>query len=119
MSGLAGVVPEVAARAHVERILPCHRLGHSAPRGIDPQSELEAIAVADRPGLAGSLSGRGCRRQDAGTSRGESRLVSVNHLHAHLYACQLSVDFLGLPLCRVGRQRRPHESLSLRLPTRS
>ena len=48
-----GVVPEIAARAHVERIIPVidATLSQAGIRGAD----LTAIAVADRPGLAGSL----------------------------------------------------------------
>ena len=48
-----GVVPEVAARAHLERILPVIDTARKQA-GVDP-GDLDAIAVADRPGLAGSL----------------------------------------------------------------
>ena len=45
-----GVVPEIAARAHVERILPViHRTVEQA--GV-PLSELDAVAVANTPGLS-------------------------------------------------------------------
>ena len=47
-----GVVPEVAARAHLERILPVidTAMKHAGVSG----HQITAIAVADRPGLAGS-----------------------------------------------------------------
>ena len=48
-----GVVPEVAARAHLERILPVIDSALNQA-GISHQ-QITAIAVADRPGLAGSL----------------------------------------------------------------
>ncbi|MEO1616473.1 MAG: tRNA (adenosine(37)-N6)-threonylcarbamoyltransferase complex transferase subunit TsaD [Planctomycetota bacterium] len=83
----AGVVPEIAARAHVERILP---VIDTALRqaGVKGQS-LDAIAVADRPGLAGSLLvGLVAAKTLAVAWR--KPLVSVNHLHAHLYACLMS-----------------------------
>ncbi|MCP4889119.1 MAG: tRNA (adenosine(37)-N6)-threonylcarbamoyltransferase complex transferase subunit TsaD [Rubripirellula sp.] len=84
-----GVVPEVAARAHLERILP---VIDTALRkaGIRPQS-LSAIAVADRPGLAGSLL-VGVTAAKALSVAWQKPLVAVNHLHAHLYACQLASD---------------------------
>ena len=48
-----GVVPELASRAHVERILPVvhETLERAELRGQD----LAAVAVATTPGLAGSL----------------------------------------------------------------
>ncbi|MEE2938219.1 MAG: tRNA (adenosine(37)-N6)-threonylcarbamoyltransferase complex transferase subunit TsaD [Planctomycetota bacterium] len=84
-----GVVPEVAARAHLERIIP---VIDTALRkaGISPQS-LSAIAVADRPGLAGSLL-VGVTAAKALSVAWQKPLVAVNHLHAHLYACQLASD---------------------------
>ena len=48
-----GVVPEIAARAHVERILPViHKTIEQSGLSLDA---LDAIAVANTPGLAGSL----------------------------------------------------------------
>ncbi|MCO8123430.1 tRNA (adenosine(37)-N6)-threonylcarbamoyltransferase complex transferase subunit TsaD [Stieleria sp. TO1_6] len=89
-----GVVPEVAARAHVERILP---VIDTALRQADVTGEqLDAIAVADRPGLAGSLL-VGVVAAKTLAVAWKKPLVSVNHLHAHLYACQLSVDYSVYP----------------------
>jgi N6-L-threonylcarbamoyladenine synthase len=84
-----GVVPEVAARAHVERILP---VIDTAIRqaGIEP-ADLTAIAVADRPGLAGSLL-VGLVAAKTLALAWNKPLVAINHLHAHLYACQLASD---------------------------
>ncbi|TWU48312.1 tRNA (adenosine(37)-N6)-threonylcarbamoyltransferase complex transferase subunit TsaD [Rubripirellula reticaptiva] len=84
-----GVVPEVAARAHLERILP---VIDTAIRqaGISPD-DLTAIAVADRPGLAGSLL-VGVVAAKTLAMAWQKPLVSINHLHAHLYACQLACD---------------------------
>jgi N6-L-threonylcarbamoyladenine synthase len=84
-----GVVPEVAARAHVERILPVIDTAIKIS-GIDPQ-QLSAIAVADRPGLAGSLLVGLVAAKTLAVAWGKP-LVAINHLHAHLYACQLSSD---------------------------
>jgi N6-L-threonylcarbamoyladenine synthase len=84
-----GVVPEVAARAHVERILPVidTALRHAQ---ITP-AQLQAIAVADRPGLAGSLL-VGLVAAKTLAVAWSKPLVAVNHLHAHLYACQFSSE---------------------------
>ena len=48
-----GVVPEIAARAHVERILPVIEL--ALDRAGKTLDDLDVIAVANEPGLAGSL----------------------------------------------------------------
>ncbi|MFG0260772.1 MAG: tRNA (adenosine(37)-N6)-threonylcarbamoyltransferase complex transferase subunit TsaD [Novipirellula sp. JB048] len=82
-----GVVPEVAARAHLERILPVIDTAMRAAK-ISPE-ELDAIAVADRPGLAGSLL-VGVVAAKTLAIAWQKPLVTVNHLHAHLYACQLA-----------------------------
>src|SRR3954469_8984415 len=49
----AGVVPEIAARAHVERILPV--IDEALRRARLTLTDLDAVAVANTPGLAGSL----------------------------------------------------------------
>lgn len=82
-----GVVPEVAARAHVERILPV--IDTAIKNAGCVPSELTAIAVADRPGLAGSLL-VGLVAAKTLAVAWNKPLVAINHLHAHLYACQLS-----------------------------
>ncbi len=84
-----GVVPEIASRAHVERILP---VIDSALRqsGILP-GDLQAIAIAHTPGLAGSLL-VGLVAAKTLCVAWNKPLVAINHLHAHLYACQLSSE---------------------------
>src|SRR6476619_1430675 len=49
----AGVVPAIAAWAHVERILPVN--DEALSRAETKLDELDVIAVANTPGLAGSL----------------------------------------------------------------
>ncbi|KAA5538562.1 tRNA (adenosine(37)-N6)-threonylcarbamoyltransferase complex transferase subunit TsaD [Roseiconus nitratireducens] len=89
-----GVVPEVAARAHVERILPV--IDTALTQAGLTGDQLDAVAVADRPGLAGSLL-VGVVAAKTLAVAWHKPLVAVNHLHAHLYACQLSVDFPVYP----------------------
>ena len=81
-----GVVPEIAARAHVERILPViHR---TVERSGVEIGELDAIAVANTPGLSGSLIVGLMAAKALCLALGKP-LIAVNHLHAHIYACQL------------------------------
>lgn len=82
-----GVVPEVAARAHVERILPV--IDESLRRADLTVANLDAIAVANTPGLAGSLL-VGLVAAKTLSAVLEVPLVAVNHLHAHIYACRIS-----------------------------
>ncbi len=89
-----GVVPEIAARAHVEKILPVIDTAMQSS-GIRPE-QLTAIAVADRPGLAGSLL-VGLVAAKSLAVAWKKPLVAVNHLHAHLYACQLATDHCVYP----------------------
>lgn len=84
-----GVVPEIASRAHVERILPVIDSALTQS-GITPSS-LDAIAVAHTPGLAGSLL-VGLVAAKTLCVAWKKPLVAINHLHAHLYACQLASD---------------------------
>ena len=84
-----GVVPEVAARAHVERILPV--IDTAIRRASVTPKDLEAIAVADRPGLAGSLLVGVVAAKTLAVAWNKP-LVAINHLHAHLYACQLASE---------------------------
>jgi N6-L-threonylcarbamoyladenine synthase len=82
-----GVVPEIAARAHLERILPV--IQTAMQKASVSSSDLTAIAVADRPGLAGSLL-VGVVAAKTLALAWDKPLVAINHLHAHLYACQLA-----------------------------
>ena len=84
-----GVVPEVAARAHVERILPV--IDTAIKQAAIEPGDLQAIAVADRPGLAGSLL-VGLVAAKTLAIGWNKPLVAVNHLHAHLYACQMASE---------------------------
>ena len=48
-----GVVPEIASRAHVERILPV--IDETLRKAGLTLDDIDAVAVANTPGLAGSL----------------------------------------------------------------
>lgn len=82
-----GVVPEIASRAHVERIIPV--IDQAVRQAGIRLEELDAIAVANMPGLAGSLL-VGLSAAKALAVALDLPLVAVNHLHAHIYACRLA-----------------------------
>ena len=82
-----GVVPEIAARAHVERILPV--IDETLKAGGITLDDLDAIAVANTPGLSGSLL-VGLTAAKALCLAKDLPLIAVNHLHAHVYACQFA-----------------------------
>lgn len=82
-----GVVPEIASRAHVQRILPViQRALREA--GCLP-SELSAVAVTTEPGLVGSLLVGLTAAKTIAMSLGIP-LVTVNHVDAHIYACGMN-----------------------------
>lgn len=82
-----GVVPEIAARAHLERILPV--IDETLERANLTLDELDAIAVAHTPGLAGSLLVGLVAAKTLSLALGKP-LVGINHLHAHIYACRIA-----------------------------
>ncbi len=81
-----GVVPELAARAHLE-LLP--RLVERAieEAGIAPR-DLTAIAVTNAPGLVGSLVVGVALAKAYGAALGIP-VMGVNHIEAHLHAATL------------------------------
>src|SRR6266850_3841217 len=85
----AGVVPEIAARAHVERILPV--IDEALVRAGVKLIDLDAIAVASTPGLAGSLLVGVVAAKTLCAATGKP-LVAINHLHAHIYACRMAAQ---------------------------
>jgi N6-L-threonylcarbamoyladenine synthase len=82
-----GVVPEIASRAHVERILPViHEALAQAGLAL---AEIDAVAVAHRPGLAGSLLVGLIAAKSLALAL-DAPLIGIDHLHAHIYACRLA-----------------------------
>jgi N6-L-threonylcarbamoyladenine synthase len=80
-------VPELASRAHVERILPV--IDETLRRAEITLQQIDAVAVANMPGLAGSLLVGLAAAKAIALARGIP-LVAVNHLQAHIYACRLA-----------------------------
>jgi len=82
-----GVVPEIASRAHVERILPV--IDETLKQAGLSLGDLDAVAVANTPGLAGSLLVGLVAAKSLCVALGVP-LIAVNHLQAHIYACRLA-----------------------------
>ena len=82
-----GVVPEIASRAHVERIFPV--IDEALKRASLSLDKIDAVAVANTPGLAGSLLVGLVAAKSLCVARGLP-LVSINHLQAHIYACRMA-----------------------------
>ena len=82
-----GVVPEIAAREHVRQILPV--INEALRQAGVTLAEIEAVAVATRPGLVGALV-VGLTAAKSLALALDIPLVAVDHLEGHLYACQLA-----------------------------
>lgn len=82
-----GVVPEIASRAHVERMLPV--IDAAVREAGLTLSDIGVIAVATQPGLVGSLL-VGLTAAKSLALALELPLVTVNHIAAHLYACRMA-----------------------------
>jgi N6-L-threonylcarbamoyladenine synthase len=81
-----GIVPEVAARAHLRWIVPV--LDAAIADANVTWSDIDAVAVTKGPGLAGSLL-VGINFAKGLAYVHEKPLVGVNHLEGHVYAAWL------------------------------
>jgi N6-L-threonylcarbamoyladenine synthase len=82
-----GVVPEVAARAHLQRLLP---VIDEALRGAGISlQQIGCAAVLNTPGLVGALL-VGVSAAKMLALALDVPLVSANHIEAHIYACRLA-----------------------------
>ncbi len=83
-----GVVPEIAGRAHLERIVPVVRAALSEAGVDQPAQQLAAVAATAGPGLVGALL-VGVAAAKAMALAWDLPFVGVNHLEGHLYASLL------------------------------
>ena len=106
-----GVVPEIAARSHIESILPVidqaltdafvakssklkaqskekklSARGFQLSAGFDPWDQIDAIAVTQGPGLVGSLLIGVLTARTLAIAKNKP-LYAINHVQAHPYAC--------------------------------
>ncbi len=108
-TAFGGIVPEIAARSHLEVIIPVidrtlqdaivnsrqstvasqkqdYRLKTNDLRLFDPWDQIDAIAVTQGPGLAGSLLIGVMTARTLAIAKNKP-LYPINHVQAHPYAC--------------------------------
>lgn len=89
-----GVVPEIASRAHVEKIYPV--IAEAMERAQVCPEDIDAVAVANQPGLAIALM-VGVTAAKTLAFAWNKPLIAVNHIHAHLQSAMLEAKSLQLP----------------------
>jgi len=89
-----GVVPEIASRAHIEKIYPV--VAQAVEQAGVSKETIDAIAVANQPGLAVSLIVGVTAAKTLAFAWGKP-LIAVNHVHAHLQSAMLARGNLDLP----------------------
>ena len=90
-----GIVPEAAARAHLEAILPTIQTALSEAQ-VNSDA-IQAVAVTNRPGLVGALS-VGVTAAKAFAYSRRIPLIGVDHLEGHLLACLAGRDNIEFPV---------------------
>jgi N6-L-threonylcarbamoyladenine synthase len=86
-SRFGGVVPEVAARAHLQRLLPV--VDEALKQAGISLEQIGCVAVHNTPGLVGALLVGVSAAKMLSIALGVP-LIAVNHVHAHVYACRLA-----------------------------
>jgi len=89
-----GVVPELAARAHLQTMVPV--LERALETAATRWEAIDAIAVTRGPGLIGCLLVGVNIAQAIGWARGLP-VIGVSHLAGHLFAAQLEDPAIGPP----------------------
>ena len=89
-----GVVPEIASRAHIEKIYPVIR--EALEQAGVGQDRIDAVAIANQPGLTIALVVGVTAAKTLSFMWGKP-LIAINHLHAHLQSALLSEESLELP----------------------
>ncbi len=89
-----GVVPEVASRSHTQRILPI--LQQAIELAGIRAADLDAVAVAARPGMVGCLL-VGLAAAKALCVLLQKPLVGVDHVQAHAHTALLTTPDLQFP----------------------
>lgn len=84
-----GVVPEVAGRSHLQKILPV--VDDALAQAQLTLDDVDAIAVTNRPGLVGSLLVGLSAAKALAWVRGLP-LLGVHHIEAHVYAATMEHD---------------------------
>lgn len=91
-----GVVPEIAARAHVEKLAPLVAATLADARLA--LSDMDAVAATAGPGLIGGVM-VGLVTAKALAMAGDKPLLAVNHLEGHALSPRLADPSLEFPYC--------------------
>jgi len=89
-----GVVPEIASRAHIEKIYPVI-VEAIAQAGVT-KDDIDAIAIANQPGLTIALVVGVTAAKTLSLMWGKP-LIAINHLYAHLQSAMLTNDAIEPP----------------------
>ncbi len=89
-----GVVPEIASRAHLERIRPV--IAEALEQAGATAAELSAVAVTIGPGLVGSLMVGVTAAKVLAAVWGKP-LLTVDHIHAHATSAAIEADAAPWP----------------------
>jgi N6-L-threonylcarbamoyladenine synthase len=90
-----GVVPEIAARSHLEVILPV--IDQALKQAKTDWDEVDAIAVTQGPGLLGSLLIGVLTARTLAIAK-DKPLYAINHVEAHVYGAFLQDSKPQFPL---------------------
>ena len=90
-----GVVPEIAARAHLDLLLPV--MDRALVEGGCTYDDIEGVAVTVGPGLVGALLVGVAAAKSLAIAH-DIPLIGVNHLEGHVCATQLEFGPLAPPL---------------------
>ena len=89
-----GVVPEIASRAHIEKIYPI--IEQAIEQSHLDKNDIDAVAVANQPGLTVALI-VGLTAAKTLALVLEKPLIAINHIHAHLQSAMMDEKDLQLP----------------------
>ena len=89
-----GVVPEIASRAHIEKIYPV--IAEAIDHAGLTKDEIDAIAVANQPGLTVALI-VGVTAAKTLSFAWSKPLIAIDHLHAHMQSALIGQENPDLP----------------------
>ena len=93
-SRFGGVVPEVACRAHTDTIITV--IDKAVTEANIKINDIDAISVANTPGLIGALLIGLTTAKTLSWLLGIP-LITINHLHAHIYASKIEHEDIDYP----------------------
>lgn len=91
-----GVVPEIAARAHAEKLAPL--IAEVMAEADMTLSDLDAVAATAGPGLIGGVM-VGLVSAKALAMASDVPLIAINHLEGHALSPRLADETLAFPYC--------------------